>query len=146
MKEIIESLTDFEKYRLTDAVWNFLFNQPDVLITEDEKKDLISACKKLSIPIRPGAKEIILSHVETNMAGFKVLYMHNARLSFEAEFIFLGFTKSGNVKLGDIYASGPNKEDWKWTNIIGKVEEEEYEIIVRTKQFSYAKRMMRVKQ
>jgi len=33
-------------------------------------------------------------------------------LDFEGEFVFLGFTKSGRVRLGEIHSSGPQGIKW----------------------------------
>lgn len=50
--------------------------------------------------------------------GHKYIKIPNYALDFSAEFVFLGFTKTGRIRLGEIYFSGPN--EIKWNNRLGR--------------------------
>ncbi len=53
-------------------------------------------------------RELIESNVYVKSDGHKYISMPNTRLDFSEEFVYLGFTKVGNPKFGQIVLSGPN--------------------------------------
>jgi len=65
-------------------------------------------------------RQTIKNKVFKNNVGLDVIALDNSSLSFSAEFIFLGFTKSGNMILGDVHSSGPKLEDYKWNKRFAK--------------------------
>ncbi len=63
-------------------------------------------------------KELIQSNIYEGDFGYKYINIPNSRLDFSQKFVFLGFTKSGNVRLGDIHSYG--QEGIKFSNKIAK--------------------------
>lgn len=86
-------------------------------------------------------KDIVESMVETNSVGLKILKLESSRLDFKAEFVFLGWTKSGKLKLGDIHSSGPKLEMYKWKTKIMKFEQDEYFAKFYTNDYMYSLRI-----
>lgn len=85
-------------------------------------------------------QELILKEVYKNDVGLDVISLGNCRLDFEAEFVFLGFTKTGKLKLGDIVSAGPSVDDFKWVNCFGFVEDTDFGFKVWTKGYNYSKK------
>lgn len=54
-------------------------------------------------------RELIESNAYVGRFGYKYIKMPNSRLDFSAEFVYLGFTKAGNPKFGEIISSGPER-------------------------------------
>ena len=52
-------------------------------------------------------REIIESNVFVKNDGHRFIKIPNSRLDFSAEFVYLGFTKAGNPKFGEVVFSGP---------------------------------------
>lgn len=88
-------------------------------------------------------KQLIEKEVWIDKDNSPVISMENCRLDFKQTYLFFGFTKSGNVKLGEIYSWGQNKKEWK--NRIAKVEEYEDKIRVSVDGGNYSLRIMKVK-
>jgi len=84
-------------------------------------------------------KNIIKTFIYKNQVGLDVISMEHYCLDFKAELIFLGFTKTGKLKLGNTHACGPNKEDWKWKNIYGHIDVKSDKIEIRTSGSRYWK-------
>ena len=63
-------------------------------------------------------QELIQANVYPGDHGHKMIKIPNSRLDFSAEFVFLGFTKSGRVRLGEVVFSSP--QGIKWINRIGR--------------------------
>lgn len=82
-------------------------------------------------------KTEILKEVFENSHGNKVIALENSRLDFNQEMIFLGFTKTGNLKLGEVHSSGPQGQ--KWNNKRGKVTVSDNEIEISVDRFEYSK-------
>lgn len=84
-------------------------------------------------------QELIRSRVYKDESGRECIALGNCRLDFEQEYLFFGFTKSGNVKLGEVYSSGP--EGVNFRGRIGKVEVLEGEIKLWTDGYNYSTRI-----
>lgn len=63
-------------------------------------------------------EELIKHKLKTDKFGNKILEMDNSRLDFKGSFVYQGVTKSGNVKLGNIWMSSP--EGLKTKTVIAK--------------------------
>ncbi|MDH3764490.1 MAG: hypothetical protein OER82_01600 [Nitrosopumilus sp.] len=63
-------------------------------------------------------RSLIESNVYVKNDEHKYIRIPNSRLDFSAEFVYLGFTKAGNPKFGEIIYSGP--EGVKTRKRIGK--------------------------
>ena len=83
-------------------------------------------------------KDIVESMVEINSVGLKILKLESSRLDFKAEFVFLGWTKSGKLKLGDINSCGPKLEMYKWKTKFMKFEQCDYYSKFYTNDFMYS--------
>jgi len=84
-------------------------------------------------------QRLIKEKVVTNRVGLEVLLLGNAMLDFNSEFIFLGFTKTGKLKLGKTHSSGPSKDDYKWNNKYAKIDIEDNEIHISVDESRYHK-------
>ncbi len=60
--------------------------------------------------------ELIKSNVYKGDFGHEYISIPNSRLDFSSEFVFMGFTKSNRIRLGQIYMHGP-----KGIKYIGKL-------------------------
>jgi len=64
-------------------------------------------------------KRFIEDHVYEEL-GRKLIKIPNSRLDFSGEFVFEGFTKTGQVKLAQIIGSGP--DGLKTRRVFGKID------------------------
>ncbi len=53
-------------------------------------------------------QELIESNVYKGDFGHNYIKIPNYALDFSSEFVFMGFTKSGRIRLGEIVMSGPD--------------------------------------
>ena len=81
-------------------------------------------------------KEAILKHIYKNADGQDTIRLRHYALDFSAEYLFFGFTGTGNLKLGDVYSHGP--DGVKWLNKIGKVSQNENFIIIKTDESRFS--------
>jgi len=66
--------------------------------------------KMEKIRTTPQIRKLILAQVYEK-EGRKYIALGNSRLDFSNKYLFLGFTASGNVKLGEIYSWKENKPE-----------------------------------
>ena len=86
-------------------------------------------------------QKLILREVYKNRFGLDCLALENCRLDFKNEYLFKGFTKTGNVKLVEIFGQDASGRLINSKNRIGKIEQKEQYIRIWTDGRRYSLRI-----